>query len=114
MTWSILMLIALRAKNKVGFVTGKHKKPEEDSQDFEQWRKVDSMVISWILNFIFKEIVEVFLYTTTSHELWKEFAQCFGSSNGPQIYQIVREISSFQQGNMNSYIEDLNEVGEES
>lgn len=28
MTWSRLMLIALRAKNKVGFVTGKHKKPE--------------------------------------------------------------------------------------
>uniref|UniRef100_A0A2C9VDI3 Retrotransposon Copia-like N-terminal domain-containing protein n=1 Tax=Manihot esculenta TaxID=3983 RepID=A0A2C9VDI3_MANES len=55
-------------------------------EDFEQWQKVDSMVISWILNSISKEILEAFLYTTTSHELWEELAQCFRGSNGPPIY----------------------------
>lgn len=31
LTWNRLMLIALRAKDKISFITGKHKKFKEDS-----------------------------------------------------------------------------------
>lgn len=93
------MLIALRAKDKLGFVNGKCEMPNEDGTDLEKWLKADSMVMSWILNSISKNIAESFLYMSSIKELWDELAQKFGESNGPQLYQITRNISSLQQGN---------------
>ncbi|XP_021651859.2 retrovirus-related Pol polyprotein from transposon RE1 isoform X1 [Hevea brasiliensis] len=100
LAWSRSMMIALRAKNKLGFINGSTEKPEEDSPTFDKWQRADSMVFSWILNAISKDVVEAFLYVTTAKELWEELKQRFGESNGPLLYQIKREISSFSQDNM--------------
>lgn len=69
LSWTRSMLLALRAKEKIGFVTGKIAKPPVDSPMHEKWLTVDSMVISWILNAISREIAEGFLYTNSSQEL---------------------------------------------
>ena len=50
LTWSRSMKIALIAKQKLGFVNGKLEQPDVNSKDYEQWLRVDCMVISWILN----------------------------------------------------------------
>lgn len=94
------MMIALRAKDKIGYMNGKCAAPEEDSSNFKKWQCVDSMVLAWILNFISKEIVEAFLYATTAQKLWMELEQRFGKSNGLLLYQIKREINAFSQGNL--------------
>lgn len=57
------------------------------------------MVISWILNTISKDIAEAFIYATSAKDLWDELQKCFGQTNGPLIFQLKREISSFIQGN---------------
>lgn len=92
------MIIALRAKSKLSFVNGKITAPA-NAPTLEKWQQVDSMVISWILNSSLKELVEAFLYAAISHELWTELEQRFGESNGPLLYQIKRDISTFSQGN---------------
>ena len=63
---------------KLGFINDKYKMSDEGSLDFKQWNRVDCMVTSWILNFISREIVESFLYTTSARELWKELEKRFG------------------------------------
>lgn len=55
--WSNFMLNTLRAKDKLGFVNEKCKKPEESFANFEKWMKVDSLVIYWILNSISKDAI---------------------------------------------------------
>ena len=57
------------------------------------------MITSWILNSVSKDIVEAFLCTTSTKELWDKIAERFGENNGPLLYQIQREISSISQGN---------------
>lgn len=57
------------------------------------------MVISWILNYISKDIVEAFLYANTAKELWDEIAERYGECNGPLLYQLQREIINLSQGN---------------
>lgn len=74
LSWSISMLIALGAKTKLGFINGKIQVPAEDSFVYEQWKKVDCMVTSWILNLISKDIVEAFLYANSAKELWDNTA----------------------------------------
>ena len=63
LTWSRSMKISLIAKQKLGFVNGKCVQPDMNSKEYEAWLRADSMVISWILNFISKDIVDAFLYT---------------------------------------------------
>ncbi|XP_058004034.1 uncharacterized protein LOC131180686 [Hevea brasiliensis] len=98
LTWSRSMVIALCAKDKLGFITGKVEKPPDNFNLFEKWRRVDCMVISWILNSISKELVEYFIYTPSAKDLWNELEQRFGVNNGPLLYNIKREIASFTQG----------------
>ena len=92
------MKIALIAKQKLGFVNGKLEQPDVNSKDYEQWLRVDSMVISWILNSISKDIVDAFLNVNSAKELWDEVAERFRECNGPLVYQIQREIASISRG----------------
>ncbi|KAL0324941.1 UNVERIFIED_CONTAM: hypothetical protein Sradi_5063400 [Sesamum radiatum] len=58
------------------------------------------MVTSWIWNSISKELIEAFMYASTSRELWLELQGRYGRSNGPMIYQIQRELSIVLQGDL--------------
>ncbi|KAL0385500.1 UNVERIFIED_CONTAM: hypothetical protein Sradi_2944300 [Sesamum radiatum] len=82
---------------KLGFIDGTFPRPPIGSATFEQWRRVDLMVTSWIWNSISKEIVEAFMYVASSRELWLELQGRYGRSNGPMVYQIQREISLVSQ-----------------
>ncbi|KAL0461871.1 UNVERIFIED_CONTAM: Retrovirus-related Pol polyprotein from transposon RE2 [Sesamum latifolium] len=73
------------------------------------------MVTSWILNSISKKIVESFLYTSTTRELWVELETRFGQSNGPMVYQLKREMASLSQGLMSvsTYFSKLKRLWDE-
>ncbi|KAL0423305.1 UNVERIFIED_CONTAM: hypothetical protein Sradi_0865300 [Sesamum radiatum] len=61
---------------------------------------VDSMVTTWILNSISKDIVQAYTYAKTSRNLWLDLEQRYGSCNGPLLYQLQRSITSLSQGNL--------------
>jgi len=44
--WSRSVKIALRTRNKLGFIDGTCKKPDSSSLTYEQWIRCDSMVVS--------------------------------------------------------------------
>ncbi|KAL0366830.1 UNVERIFIED_CONTAM: hypothetical protein Sradi_3573100 [Sesamum radiatum] len=58
------------------------------------------MVITWILNTVSKEIVDAFIYTSSSRSLWLELEARYGGTNGPTIYNLEREIASISQGEL--------------
>lgn len=90
----IQIRIDLGVKSKLEFIDGTCFKPNEGSKDVEKSKRVDYMVTSWILNSISKEIVEAFLYTSSSLQLWAQIQGRYGKANGHLIYQLKREISS--------------------
>ncbi|KAL0417020.1 UNVERIFIED_CONTAM: hypothetical protein Slati_3533900 [Sesamum latifolium] len=100
LNWSYAVKRALRAKMKLGFIDGTLLKPDVTDATFEKWIRVDSMVTTWILNSISKEIVEGFMYTKSSRSLWLDLEERYGRCNGPQLYQLQREITVLSQGNM--------------
>ncbi|KAL0453633.1 UNVERIFIED_CONTAM: hypothetical protein Slati_1341400 [Sesamum latifolium] len=115
LSWSRSVRIALGAKMKLSFINEKGDKPEETDESYEQWVRADCMVTSWILNSIFKDIVESFMYTTTARELWVELETCFGQGNDPMVYQLKREIPSIAQGAMSvsAYFSKLKRLWDE-
>ncbi|KAG8660953.1 hypothetical protein MANES_02G207050v8 [Manihot esculenta] len=68
-SWNRSMRIALRAMHKLGFIDGTIPMPNKDNEFFEQWKRCDYMVTSWILNSILKDLVDSFIYTVSSRDL---------------------------------------------
>ncbi|XP_075080228.1 uncharacterized protein LOC142165755 [Nicotiana tabacum] len=56
--WRRAIIIALSAKNKLGFIDGTFSESDANSTDFKQWNRCNDMVISWILNSLSKDIAE--------------------------------------------------------
>ncbi|KAL0383129.1 UNVERIFIED_CONTAM: Retrovirus-related Pol polyprotein from transposon TNT 1-94 [Sesamum calycinum] len=100
LVWSRSIYVSLGTRMKLGFIDGSFPQPATGSKTFEQWRRVDLMVISWIWNSISKDIVEAFMYASSSRELWLELQRRYGRSNGPMLYQIQRELSTVSQGDL--------------
>ncbi|KAK4382735.1 Retrovirus-related Pol polyprotein from transposon RE2 [Sesamum angolense] len=115
LNWSFGVKRALRAKMKLGFIDGTSIKPNANHPHFEQWIRVDSMVTTWILNSISKDIVEAFMYTKSSRNLWLDLEQRYGECNGPQLYQLQREICSMTQGTtpLSSYFTNIKKLWDE-
>ncbi|XP_009794172.2 uncharacterized protein LOC142164819 [Nicotiana tabacum] len=69
-SWKKGVLRALLVKNKVGFITGKCKKPNADEATYDQWARCDDMVTSWILNSLSKDLADSLQYVNDAKKLW--------------------------------------------
>ncbi|KAH0730464.1 hypothetical protein KY289_001652 [Solanum tuberosum] len=86
--WRRGVLISLSAKNKLGFINGTCKKPEDDTPLFEQWRRCNDMVLAWLLNSLSREIAESVIYSQTAEDLWNELEQRYGQTDGAKMFQL--------------------------
>ncbi|XP_019241958.1 PREDICTED: uncharacterized protein LOC109221994 [Nicotiana attenuata] len=71
-SWRRGVLKALSMKNKVGFITGKVKKPDPTHATFDQWERCDDM----------------------------ELEDRYDQTNGAKLYQLQKEISDLSQGTL--------------
>ncbi|KAH7521922.1 hypothetical protein FEM48_Zijuj07G0083300 [Ziziphus jujuba var. spinosa] len=72
-SWRRSMEMALKAKNKLGFVDGSIPKPNPTDLLTLVWDRCNSMVHSWLLNAVSKDIVDSLLYQESAHVvLWDE------------------------------------------
>ncbi|KAL0389722.1 UNVERIFIED_CONTAM: Retrovirus-related Pol polyprotein from transposon TNT 1-94 [Sesamum calycinum] len=113
--WSRAVYVSLGSKMKLGFIDGSFPKPAAGSKNLEKWKRVDLMITSWLWNSIAKEILGAYMYAASSRNLWLELQRRYGSSNGPMIYQIRRDISSVNQGNLSltTYFTNLKQLWNE-
>ena len=87
------MVLTLTAKKKIGFVNGKIAKPEIDSPLNEDWENCNTMVLSWLINFMHVDVSSSIMYCETAREMWLELQRAFSQGNGPKIYNLQQEIS---------------------
>ena len=72
--WEQADRIALKAKNKLGFIDGKITKPTmregEESAKANAQGIVNSMITSWIMNVIDSKLHASVAYVELAHEMW--------------------------------------------
>jgi len=100
-SWSIAMRISLDAKNKLGFVDGSLLRPSVDDSTFRIWSRCNSMVKSWILNVVNKEIYDSILYYEDAVEMWTDLFTRFRVNNLPRKYQLEQAVMTLKQGSLN-------------
>lgn len=98
-SWSIAMRISLDAKNKLGFVDGSLARPAIDDRLYKIWSRCNSMVKSWLLNVVNKEIYDSILYYEDAAEMWDDLFRRFKVNNLPRKYQLEQAVISLKQGN---------------
>ncbi|KAF5456396.1 hypothetical protein F2P56_025885 [Juglans regia] len=99
-TWRKSMLMTLSANNKVGFVDGSIAKPLDTYSLFHSWTKCNNMIMSWLFNYLFKEIDASVIYVESAMEVWYDLQGCFPRGNGPRIFQLQKSIASLMQNDL--------------
>jgi hypothetical protein len=95
------MLMALSAKNKIGFIDGTLTKPSNTANaEFRIWTRCNDLVASWITNSISKEIASSLIYMTIYEDIWSDLKDRFSHRNGQRIFQLQKSLSTLTQDNM--------------
>ncbi|KAL0430968.1 UNVERIFIED_CONTAM: Retrovirus-related Pol polyprotein from transposon RE1 [Sesamum radiatum] len=115
LSWSRSVRIALEGRDKLGYIDGTCVRPTDESPDLKQWKITDSMVRTWILHTLSKDIVNAYLYATSARTLWLDLEARYGECDGPLLYRVQREIGSMTQGNrtVTAYYTTLRQLWDE-
>ncbi|KAH0769437.1 hypothetical protein KY290_013418 [Solanum tuberosum] len=96
--WKRAMLIALSAKNKIGFIDGNLPKPAA-APLLNAWTRCNGTVLSWLLNSLSKDIAESVLYSHSDQYLWEDLEARYGQTNGQTLPTTKEIISNWQNFN---------------
>ncbi|XP_050280582.1 uncharacterized protein LOC126721575 [Quercus robur] len=97
--WARAMKMALDAKSKLGFVDGSITAIMAVTPlEKKAWSKCNSMISSWILNYVSPHITASVIYRNTAFEVWNVLKNRFSQANGPRISQLQKHISNVMQG----------------
>ena len=81
--WQQAVRIALRSKNKLGFIEGTLRKPVlkegDDPTEYNAWEMVNSMICSWIINVIDPKLHASIAYIETAAAMWENLRKICSS-----------------------------------
>ena len=87
--WESAVKMALRAKNKLGFIDGTMVKPDgtdgKNLAEINTWEMVNSMIQSWIMNVIDPKLHKSVAYVDSAHKLWENIKKRYAVANIPNI-----------------------------
>ena len=98
--WARSIRTALRARKKLGFLDGTIKRPDETSEDLEDWWTINSLLVSWIQNTIEPSLRSTISHVEVAKDLWNDIKERFSITNGPRIQQLKSELVDCKQKGM--------------
>ncbi|MFS7921946.1 putative transcription factor interactor and regulator CCHC(Zn) family [Helianthus anomalus] len=108
--WSNAMYLALQVKNKIGFVDGTCLRSTSDEVLGRQWDRCNSIVLTWILNFVFEELYLGLVYSRIAPDVWKDLKKTYDKIDGSVVFNLYQKINYFSQNGMpvSKYYHKLN------
>nr|XP_016447035.1 PREDICTED: uncharacterized protein LOC107772065 [Nicotiana tabacum] len=79
--WRRVVVIALYAKNKLGFIDGTLVMPDVESGLQRAWSRCNDLVLSWLLNSFPKKMQKV-SYSESAKDMWNDLEDRFGLASG--------------------------------
>ena len=86
------MCMALHGKNKYGFVDGSIPEPILGHSTHALCHHNDSIVSSWLLNSLSKEMQVSILHCSSAKAIWDDLQERFEQRNGPLIFQLKHDL----------------------
>ncbi|KAM0007349.1 putative RNA-directed DNA polymerase [Helianthus debilis subsp. tardiflorus] len=95
--WSTSMKLALEAKNKFGFVNGKCERSTGDLVLASQWDRCNSVVLTWLLNFVSEELFLGQVLSSLASEVWEDLKETYDKIDGSVVYDLFKKINCILQ-----------------
>jgi hypothetical protein len=92
------MIMALTIKNKKGFVDGTLKRPTHNADEQFQWDRCNTLVKTWLLGAISKDISSSVIHCRDARGMWLELQERFSQPNTVALFHIENDIHSCEQG----------------
>ncbi|XP_070025127.1 uncharacterized protein LOC142181791 [Nicotiana tabacum] len=80
--WQISMRVALFGRNKLSLVDGTCKKEVFPITMWNHWERVNAIVLSWIMNFVSKGLLEGIMYASSAQVVWDDLSGRFNKIDG--------------------------------
>ena len=98
--WCSAMKISLDARNKLAFIDGSLPRPDEGNPLFRIWSRCNSMVKSWMLNAVSKQIYGSILNFDDATMIWTNLYNRFHMTNLPRTFHWIQQVQDLRQGSM--------------
>ncbi|XP_056692751.1 uncharacterized protein [Spinacia oleracea] len=98
-SWKRSMLLALSAKNKIGFVDGSYMKPDAGTVECKAWERCNDLVCSLILGNLNEVIAKSVMFLKSARDIWLDLEDRFGFASLAQIYSLEQKLAEIAQGN---------------
>lgn len=97
------MRVALFGKNKLGMVDGTCAKDKVLSDLENNWERVNAVVLSWIVNYVAKELFGGIMYAFIVKKVWDDLYEMFHKIDAMRTFNLLKNIASLSQENMFVY-----------
>ncbi|XP_074270623.1 uncharacterized protein LOC141594507 [Silene latifolia] len=102
--WAPAVKNGLDAKNKLGFIEGKVKKPivdnEEDDIESVAWRQCNAMLKAWLRNVIDIKLHPSIAFEQPISEVWEELKSRYSAGNALRVHQLKGDLAECKQGRL--------------
>ncbi|GKE44557.1 ribonuclease H-like domain-containing protein, partial [Tanacetum coccineum] len=95
--WSCAMLLALKGKNKTGFIDGSYRRSSTDEVLGRQWDRVNVVVLGWILNSISEELFLGQIFTKRAKHIWEELRENYDKVDESVTFSLHHKIHTLSQ-----------------
>ncbi|XP_065853897.1 uncharacterized protein [Euphorbia lathyris] len=114
-SWSQNMKMALLSKNKLDFVDGTIDAPERDSDMFQDWKRCNNLVLSWVIRSVSPSIQQSVLWLEDARKVWDNLKERFAQSDIFRVANLQGEIFTIKQGmrNVSEYFTCLQKLWDE-
>ncbi|XP_015960956.1 uncharacterized protein LOC107484915 [Arachis duranensis] len=97
-SWSKLVLLSLKSKNKLSFIDGSLPKPDRSDDSFQAWDRYNTLVLSWLHASISSEILHSVLSCHVVCDLWEDLRHRFYQGDLFRIVELEEEMFAIKQG----------------
>ncbi|XP_060182525.1 uncharacterized protein LOC132612228 [Lycium barbarum] len=113
--WRRTILVALFVRNKLDFIKNISDRPPETSPLARQWQRCNDLVVSWLINFLQKDIARSVEYSELAKDIWGELEEKYGQANGGRVFELKKELSHISQGPLDiaSYFNKIKQLWDE-
>ncbi|XP_061368044.1 uncharacterized protein LOC133311047 [Gastrolobium bilobum] len=80
-SWSRSMTMALRSKNKLGFINNSVIIPDDDDPEYQAWKRCNTIVLGWIHRSISQTIAQSILWIENASDACSDLRDRFSQTN---------------------------------
>ncbi|XP_072064249.1 uncharacterized protein [Arachis hypogaea] len=114
-SWSHAMIRALISKNKLKFIDGTIRKPENNNVESEAWERCNNLIVSWINLSLSPGIRDSIIWNNVAVDLWEELKHRYYQGDRFRIAELQEELFAIKQGDLTitDYYTRLKQIWEE-